>query len=124
MFVVGGTLGLVVCAEREGTWFLDFKTEPPPRDDVMSVDWLDRSTFISGDRSGKVRLYDTRHKGTSLRIVSPSSATHVKRMYEHSIVVAGNRASNVCFATYFNSHTVFSSSRSFNFVNQPDLPSM
>lgn len=98
MFVVGGTLGLVICAEREGTWFLDFQTEPPPRDDVMSVDWLDRSTFISGDRSGKVRLYDTRHKGTSLRIVSPSSATHVKRMYEHSIVVAGNRASNVCFA--------------------------
>lgn len=98
VFVVGGTLGLVVCAEREGTWFLDTLSDSPPRDDVMSVDWLDRNTFISGDRSGKVRLYDTRHKGTSLRIVSPSSVTHVKRMHEHSIVVAGNGASRVCFA--------------------------
>lgn len=98
MFIVGGTLGLIVCAEREGNWFLDTKSDPPPKDDVMSVDWLDRNTFISGDRSGKVRLYDTRHKGTSLRIVSPSAVAHVKRMHEHSIVVAGSNASSVCLA--------------------------
>lgn len=101
VFVVGGTLGLVMCAEREGSWFLDTQSDPPPRDDMMSVDWLDRNTFISGDRAGKVRLHDTRHKGTSLRIVSPSSITHVKRMHEHSIVVAGNIASSVCFAHPF-----------------------
>lgn len=100
-FVVGGTLGLIICAEREGACFLESQSDCPPRDDVMSVDWLDRNTYISGDRAGRVRLYDTRHKGTSLRIVSPSSVTHVKRMHEHSIVVAGNRASNVCSAHPF-----------------------
>lgn len=106
-FVVGGTLGLVICAEREGTLLLDPQSDFPPRDDVMSVDWLDRNTFISGDRSGKVRLYDTRHKGTSLRIVSPSPVTHVKRMHEHSIVVAGNRASNVFFCPPISIHILF-----------------
>ncbi len=96
MFVVGGNLGIVILTEREEGWLCDQHTQPPPRHDVMSVDWLDRNTFIGGDRSGKVRLWDTRHQGTSLRFVSPSSITHVKKMGAHSIVVAGNTASSVC----------------------------
>ena len=57
--------------------------------DTLAVDWLDANVVLSGCRSGHVRMWDTRTDGTSMRMVHPSSTTHVRKLNDNIIVVAG-----------------------------------
>ena len=84
IFVVGGK-GPIVIYERQGNWH----RQVFGYSDILSVDWLDDHTFMTGERRGAVRLWDTRSNGTSLRFQTPSVATHIKKLGEQRIVVAG-----------------------------------
>lgn len=82
------TQGILLVEQTPETWVqnrhADFKSS-----DTLAVDWLDQNVVISGARNGQIRLWDTRNNGTSTRMLHPSCTTHVRRLNEHMIVVAG-----------------------------------
>ena len=62
------------------------------------MDWLDNNILINGQRNGNVKLWDVRtsgYEGTSYPIQHSSSITHVKKINENKIVVAG-REDKLC----------------------------
>jgi len=87
-FAVATTQGILLVEQNPDTWVqnrhADFKSS-----DTLAVDWLDQNVVISGARNGQIRLWDIRNNGTSTRMLHPSCTTHVRRLNEHMIVVAG-----------------------------------
>lgn len=88
MFVAGGSTGTFVIREIEGGWNTK-QHQPCSAKEVTSVDWLDHNTYLTGERSGAIRLWDIRNDGTSLRFQFPAAINHVKKLGEQRIVVAG-----------------------------------
>lgn len=86
IFVVGGYSGPIVISEHQGAWVTRLKFGAR---DISSIDWLDHNTYMTGERRGTIRLWDIRSNGTSLRFQAPSVATHLKKLGEQKIVVAG-----------------------------------
>ena len=97
VFVAGGSDGTVVITERQADWNT---SQMYKASDVTSIDWLDQNVYMTGERSGAVRLWDTRNRGRSLRFQFPICINHVKKLGEQKVVVAGLR-NNVSF---LNSH--------------------
>ncbi len=87
-FAVATSHGILLVEQTPETWVqnrrVDFKSS-----DTLAVDWLDQNVVLSGSRNGQIRLWDTRSNGTSTRMLHPSCTTHVRRLNEHMIVVAG-----------------------------------
>ena len=90
-FAVGTCHGILLVEATPETWIQNRHTDFSDYEasDTLAVDWLDQNVVLSGCRNGEIRLWDTRHNGTSARMVHPSSTTHVRRMNEHMIVAAG-----------------------------------
>lgn len=85
VFVAGGSRRTYVIKPQEARWDIDHEH----KHSATSVDWLDENTFLTGDRSGAIRLYDIRNHGRSLRIKFPGAINHVKKLGEQTIVAAG-----------------------------------
>ncbi|MCJ1462331.1 hypothetical protein MMC07_000931 [Pseudocyphellaria aurata] len=85
VLIAGGSHRTYVIKAQEAGWSLDHEQNQS----ATSVDWLDQHTFLTGDRSGAIRLYDIRNQGTSLRIKFPGAINHVKKLGEQTIVAAG-----------------------------------
>lgn len=58
-------------------------------DTIFGVDWLDYNITISGGRGGKVRLWDTRTRGESMRFRHPTRINHVRKLEGSRVAVAG-----------------------------------
>lgn len=86
VFLVGGSRGTVIVTGGESRW--ETKMQYSARQ-VTSVDWLDANTYLTGERSGAVRLWDIRNDGMSLRFEFPSAINHAKKLGDQRIVVAG-----------------------------------
>ena len=79
----------IVLVEESGPLSSNRRGSTYQPSDTIAVDWEDPNVVLSGCRNGHVRLWDTRSNGTSMRMVHPSAAAHVRRLNEHIIVVAG-----------------------------------
>lgn len=126
-FVAGSNRCLVVIREREGGWDASLRRLNSVRN-ITSVDWLDHNTYLTGERSGAVRLWDIRHNGRSLRFKFPAPITHAKKLGDQRIVVAGknnNVSPPPSFSMFFSSLTRHPQYFSFTYtISAPPLSSM
>ncbi|KAF2688937.1 hypothetical protein K458DRAFT_385098 [Lentithecium fluviatile CBS 122367] len=68
-----------------GAW--DFTTVLKTDSDILSVDWMSPTLIALGERSGKIRLYDTRSKGSSHILTHPGPVLRIRRADDPTRVV-------------------------------------
>lgn len=57
--------------------------------DVLAVDFFQGQCLISGERNGRIQLYDPRDGKFTPTIFHPSAVRHIRQINSHTIVVAG-----------------------------------
>ena len=87
-FAVAASNGTYLLAGRQCTW--DLEKGMWDRETV-AVDWLNPNVVIKAHRFGAVKLWDTRYfaENAEPRIRHPTDITHVRRIDENMIAVAG-----------------------------------
>ena len=88
IFAVAATDGTSLLMERQGMWDTVGRT---PDQNTIALDWLSPTVVIKACRFGAVKLWDVRHRAENAgpRIQHPSDITHVRRIDENIIIVAG-----------------------------------
>ena len=87
-FAVAGSNGTSLLIDRQGDWGLEGKRWDR---ETVALDWLSPNVVIKACRFGSVRLWDTRNfaENAAPRIQHPANITHVRRIDENMIAVAG-----------------------------------
>lgn len=95
-FALGTSSGTILIIEDQSSWLVEpsmrFCEDDLDAPEVLAVDWLSQNVVLNGCRDGSVRLWDVRARGiegTSYPLKHQSSITHVRKMNENRIVVAG-----------------------------------
>lgn len=69
--------------------------------ETLAVDFWKPNHVLSGMRSGKVRLWDTRSKGTNIRFQHPSCISNIRSIDDNKVLVAGLAAKMAIYDTRF-----------------------
>ena len=88
IFAVASTGGTSIFKEAQGKWY---ELSTTPNRDTVALDWLNPNVVIKGRRFGAVKLWDIRNfaENAGPRIRHPTNITHVRRIDENMIAVAG-----------------------------------
>ncbi|KAL8856417.1 MAG: hypothetical protein Q9178_006987 [Gyalolechia marmorata] len=69
--------------------------------ETVTVDFWTPNLILSGMRSGKVRVWDIRSKGTNVRFQHPSCISNIRAIDDHKVLVAGLEAKMAIYDTRF-----------------------
>ncbi|KAL8991963.1 MAG: hypothetical protein Q9169_007489 [Polycauliona sp. 2 TL-2023] len=69
--------------------------------ETLAVEFWKPELVLSGMRSGKVRLWDTRSRGTNMRFQHPSCISHIRAIDNNKVLVAGLAAKMAIYDTRF-----------------------
>ncbi|KAI4285705.1 MAG: hypothetical protein L6R38_000443 [Xanthoria sp. 2 TBL-2021] len=69
--------------------------------ETLAVDFWKPDLVLSGMRSGKVRLWDIRSKGTNIRFQHPSCISNIRAIDDNKVLVAGLAAKMAIYDTRF-----------------------
>ena len=89
-FAVAASNGTSLLKEAQGEWTIVEKT---PDQEVVALDWLSPTVIIKAGRFGAVKLWDIKYhaENSEPRIQHPTKITHVRRIDENIIAVAGTQ---------------------------------
>lgn len=77
---------LIFTRSQTGAWQSSVAVKPSSSD-ILALDWISYTTVALGSRNGKIRLYDTRSRGSSHVLTHPAPISKLKRADEQSRIV-------------------------------------